>query len=230
MKKIILPLILITNTVFAGDATQANELNFTPNPDSLYSNKLENIKERTKILEDNSVDIKELAGIAKGTRDVLINKEGCVYNLNFDCTEDNLTYKYKTTNHTKLFTSGSSFSWTTPEGVDSINVIIRGGPMTFYLSYVGRGGSEENCIAGSSTMFNGVIAIGGDYTGYQSDFYTCSKSRNADVVYRTFSAVSGQVFTGNLKIGKYIGRSRYWHYRLNYGSVLIQYTKNLRIK
>lgn len=73
----------------------------------------------------NSVEgiAQEANGIAKGTRATLVNKQGCVYNNNFDCTEANLTHQYTT----KSWNTPGTYYWRVPTNITEIYATITGG-------------------------------------------------------------------------------------------------------
>jgi hypothetical protein len=161
MKEIILSTLIISSSIFALDSTRVPQnYNFIPSSDT-------QAKRATMAVEAMKSDVttigdiaRESVGIAKGTRATLVNKEGCVYNSRFDCTEANLTHQYTS----KSWTTPGSYSWIVPAGITNVYVVVRGGQG-------GAGGSARvSCrgstngwsgSAGSSSYFAGIASAGG---------------------------------------------------------------------
>jgi hypothetical protein len=74
------------------DATRLPQTySFTPSLDTQANrayDKVANIATKVQSAYDMALSAD---GIAKGTRTTLVNKNGCVYDDTFDCTNDNLT-------------------------------------------------------------------------------------------------------------------------------------------
>lgn len=169
----------------------------------------------------------EAVGIARGTRATLVNQDGCVYNSNFDCTEDTLTYRYQTTNHTESWTTPGNHTWTAPTGVTSIYILAKSGKGGRMLC--GRSGTRNHNIStgersrvtsGSITLLETQVGRKNVFLSYEDGDSTCitsgvpSRSSNS----RTVGISSEQRIS--IIVGSGVGV---------HGSVIISYTRNIRI-
>lgn len=218
MKKIILiTMLLLANTAFALDATRMSpgEFEFTPSDNTV-------LLEIKRTAEDALGIANEAVGIARGTRATLVNQNGCVYNDHFNCTEETLTYEYRTTNHSMSWTTHGNDTWTVPRGVTSVNINVTGGArriVCFGDCDEQISSSENRCIAGGKASFNRIVANGG----------TCSNYGRSLGIRRQSSQRNMQVRQGQRFLVKISQSGLYQGVKGRYGSVTITYAANIRL-
>ena len=158
MKKIkimIISLLIISSTTFALDATRLPQTySFTPSLDTQANrayDKAANIATKVQSAYDMALSAD---GIAKGTRTTLVNKNGCVYDDTFDCTNDNLTHVYQTS----TWIIPGKYTWTVPADVTSIYATVTSGQ-----GGGGGGGTGSTALSsypGSNGKNGGISSVG----------------------------------------------------------------------
>ena len=177
MKNIILLISLMISTQLMAINYDASKLpqshGFLPSVDTIAyragqnaTNALTKANSVEGIANSAAVTAQEANGIAKGTRAVLVNQSGCVYNSNFPCTNDNLTYQYRTTNHSAAWRTPGSRTWTVPTGVTSVYAtVISGqgeGGTSGYTYKNGRAGGYSRIKSVSASAGAGGLRVFGD--------------------------------------------------------------------
>ena len=266
-KLLIFLLLFITKIAFAGTTSNifycGGDSKFSQNPAcpgvdipeaEVLAQRLNTIEKNAEVASTTMASVQaiteQVVAIVQGTAGALVDNSSCIYNSEFDCTQENLTHTYQTIS----FTTPSNHTWTVPTGITQIFITLvsgqggQGGQKS--TGHSGEFGDSGHCYkpatngssgnaGGQSTAFGfSSTSIGTGGSGVPSDVgsvYGAFGTQNTTTQYidvvagQSSNIVVGSGGTGGAGANQYYGPGCYQYYALNTGaggtggSVVIKY-------
>ena len=190
---------LINTNIVARDATDIEQVIINPTTVStradeamIIATQASNTVSTIEVIANNA------QAIAQGTVNSLINTSGCVYDITFPCTETNLTHSYQTIS----FTTSGNHTWTVPNNITQIYVVVKGSDGESALSYqcyvYGIDGQSSQ-IAINNTTISALGGTGSRGYRYKGECINQSAATTGQIKTSYINVIAGQ--TGSITIG-----------------------------